>query len=77
MVNNLAAFTTRNGNSLVLGQRMKSKAAMDVIANRKFWMPSLGYESESFSCYSAQLMIYTIKPMPHHGWGDLDADFLQ
>jgi len=35
-VNNLATFTTRNGHSLILGQRIKSKATMDVIANRKF-----------------------------------------
>jgi len=56
---------------------MKSKAAMDVIANRKFRMPSLGYESKSISCYVAQLMMYTIKPMPYHGSGDLDAGFLQ
>jgi len=56
---------------------MKSKAAMDVITNRKFRTPSLGCESKSFSCYSAQLMTYTIKPTPYHGSGDLDAGFLQ
>ena len=77
IVNNLAAFTTRNRNSLILGQRMKSKAAMDVITNRKFRMPSLGYESKSFSCYSAQFTMYITKPMPYHGSGDLDANFLQ
>ena len=76
IVNNLASFT-RNGNSLILGQRMKSKAATDVITNRKFWMPSLGYESKSFSCYSAKLLTYSIKPMPYHGSGDLNAGFLQ
>lgn len=77
VVHNLAAFTTSNGNSPILSQRMKSKAAVDVFANRRVGTPLLEYGSKSFLCYSAQLTMYTIKPMPYHGSGDLDAGFLQ